>query len=57
MLGLSYPSLYAEELVTKTRAVFRNQPLMVLLVVDEKGELVGNRGSKDIVKQPFEVRF
>jgi CBS domain-containing protein len=49
LMNHSYPSIYADELATKARAVLRDRNLRVLPITDEKKRLVGTLSRRNIM--------
>jgi len=49
IMNHSYPSLYADELATKARAVLRDQNLRVLPITDDEKRLVGTVSRRNIM--------
>ena len=49
LMERNYPSLYADELATKARAVLRSRGLRVLPVVDEDKRLIGTVSRRDVM--------
>ena len=49
LMDRNYPSLYADELATKARAVLRSRGLRVLPVVDEDKRLIGTVSRRDVM--------
>lgn len=45
----SYPSLYADELATKARAILRDRNLRVLPIVDDKKRLIGTLSRRNLM--------
>jgi CBS-domain-containing membrane protein len=53
IMDRNYPSIYADDLATKARAVLRERELRILPVMDEHKRLVGVISRNDIMNSTY----